>query len=46
VGWAIVVGHTKRQFQIANTLEVDSKLGILKNKHFTSCNVSKCPCGS
>jgi hypothetical protein len=30
VGWAIVVGHTKRQFQIANLLEVDFKSKILK----------------
>jgi radical SAM superfamily enzyme with C-terminal helix-hairpin-helix motif len=29
-GMAIVVGHTKRQFQIANLLEVDSKLEIRK----------------
>ncbi len=27
---AIVVGHTKRQFQIANLLEVDFKSKILK----------------
>jgi len=26
-------------------LEVDSKPKILKNKHFMSCNVSKCPYG-
>jgi hypothetical protein len=43
VGWAIVVGCTKRQFQIANLLEVDSKPEFFLNKHFTSCNVSKCP---
>ncbi len=36
----------KRQFQTTNLLEVDSKLKILRNKHFTSCNVSKCPYGS
>ncbi len=30
MGWAIVVGHTKRQFQIANLLEVDFKSKILK----------------
>ncbi len=43
MGWAIVVGCTKRQFQIANLLEVDSKPEFFLNKHFTSCNVSKCP---
>jgi hypothetical protein len=44
VGWAIVViGLTKRQFQTANSLEVDSKSEFLKNKYFISCNVSKCP---
>jgi hypothetical protein len=39
--------YKKRQFQIANLLEVDfkSKKKIL-NKYFTSCNVSKCLCGS
>jgi hypothetical protein len=46
LGWAIIIGRTKRQFQTANLLEVDSKLEFLLNKHFTSCNVSKCPCGS
>ncbi len=46
MGWAIVVGHTKRQFQIANLLEINSKPEFAKNKHFTSCNVSKCPYGS
>jgi hypothetical protein len=46
VGWVIVVGHTKRQFQIANLLKVDFRLESSKNKHFTSCNVSKCPYGS
>jgi hypothetical protein len=30
VGWAKVVGHSKRQFQTINLLEVDSKLKILK----------------
>jgi hypothetical protein len=45
VGWAIVVGHTKKQFQTTNLLEVDSKLEILTNKHFISCNVSKCSYG-
>jgi hypothetical protein len=25
VGWAIVIGHTKKQFQIANLLKADSK---------------------
>ncbi len=25
MGWVIVIGHTKRQFQIANLLEVNSK---------------------
>ncbi len=29
MGWDIVVGCTKRQFQIANLLEVNSKLEIL-----------------
>jgi hypothetical protein len=43
VGWVIAVGHTKRQFQTTNLLGVDSKLEFLKSKHFTSCNVSKCP---
>jgi len=28
VGWAIVVGNTKRQFQIANLLEVNFKLNF------------------
>jgi hypothetical protein len=37
VGWAIVVGHTKRQFQTVNLLEVDSKSEFFKNKHFISC---------
>jgi hypothetical protein len=46
VGWVTVVGHKKRQFEIANLLEVGSKLECLKNKHFTNCNVSKCPYGS
>jgi hypothetical protein len=46
VGWAIVVGHTKRQFQTTNLLEVNSKPEFFKNKHFTSCNVSKCPYGT
>jgi hypothetical protein len=46
MGWAIVIGHTKRQFQITNLLEVDSKLEFSKNKHITSCNVSKHPYGS
>ncbi len=46
MGWAIVIGCTKRQFQIANLLEVDSKLEFLKNKHLPSCNVSKCPYGN
>ncbi len=41
VGWAIVVGCTKKQFQTANLLEVDSKPIFYKNKQFTSCNVSK-----
>ncbi len=45
VGWAIVVGRTKKQFQTTNLLEVNSKLVFFKNKHFTSCNVSKCPYG-
>ncbi len=44
--WALVIGHTKRQFHITNLLEVDFKLELLKNKHFTSSNVSKCPYGS
>jgi hypothetical protein len=30
VGWAIVVGCTKKQFQIANLLKVDSKPKSLK----------------
>jgi hypothetical protein len=42
VEWAIVIGYTKRQVETANLLEVDSKLESLKNKHVTSCNVSKC----
>jgi len=32
VGWAIVVGCTKRQFQTANLLKVNSKLKFLKIK--------------
>ncbi len=43
MGWAIIVGHTKRQFQTTSLLEVDSKSEFLKNKHFTSYNVSKRP---
>ncbi len=46
MGWAIIIGRAKKQFQTANLLEVDSKLDFLKNKHFGSCNVSKCPYGS
>jgi hypothetical protein len=42
VGWAIVVGHTKKQFQNHKFI----KGQFLKNKHFTNCNVSKCPFGS
>jgi hypothetical protein len=42
VGWAIIIGCTKRQFQIANLLEVNSKPNFLQKKHFTTCNVSKC----
>ncbi len=30
MGWAIVIGCTKKQFQTANLLEVDSKLEFLK----------------
>jgi hypothetical protein len=43
VGWAIIIGHPKRQFQTTNLLEVDSKSEFFENKHFTSCNVSTCP---
>jgi len=32
VGWAIVVGCTKRQFQTANLLKVNPKLKFLKIK--------------
>jgi hypothetical protein len=46
MGWVILIGCTKKQFQTTNLLEVDSKLKFLRNKHFTSCNVSKCPYGS
>jgi hypothetical protein len=46
VGWVIVVGHTKRQFQTANLLEVNFNQNLKKKKHFTSCNISKCPYGS
>ncbi len=46
MGWAIVVGRTKRQFQTTNLLEVNSKSNILINTNFTSFNVSKCPYGS
>ncbi len=46
VGWTIGVGCTKKQFQIVNLLKVHSKLKFLKNKHFTICNISKCPYGS
>jgi hypothetical protein len=37
VGWAIVVGRTKRHFQIANLLEVNFKLEcffIINNFNF------------
>jgi hypothetical protein len=30
VGWAIVVGHTKRQFQITNLLKVNFKPEFFK----------------
>jgi hypothetical protein len=30
----MVIGHKERQFQTTNLLEVDSKPGFLKNKHF------------
>ncbi len=30
MGWAIVVGHTKRQFQTTNLLKVDFKLEFFK----------------
>jgi hypothetical protein len=43
MGWAIIVGRIRRQFQIANLLKVDSKPEFSKNKHFRNCNVSKCP---
>jgi hypothetical protein len=33
MGWAIVVGCTKRQFQIVNLLEVDFKLNLKKKKN-------------
>ncbi len=46
VGWAIVLGCTKKQFQTPNLLENDSKPDFFLNKHFTNCNVSKCPYGS
>jgi hypothetical protein len=44
-GWAIVIGRTKRQFQITNLLKVDFKSNFYINKHFTSCNISKQPYG-
>ncbi len=43
MGYNRIVGHTKRQFQTTNLLEVESKSKNNKNKHFTSCNDSKCP---
>jgi hypothetical protein len=46
VGWVIVAGCRKRQFQTTNLLKVDSKPEFLKDKYFTSCNVSKCSYGS
>ncbi len=46
MGWVIVIGHKKRQFQTANLLEVDSKPEFFKIKHFISCNVSKWSYGS
>jgi hypothetical protein len=46
VGWAIVIGHIKKQFQTTNLLEVNSKSKFQINKHFTSCNVVKCHYGS
>ncbi len=33
MGWAIVVGCTKRQFQITNLLKVDSKSKLKKKKN-------------
>ncbi len=30
MGWAIVIGHTERQFQTTNLLEVDSKPDFFK----------------
>jgi hypothetical protein len=41
----MVVGHTKKQFQITNLLEVNSKLESSTNKFFINCNVSKCSFG-
>ncbi len=39
VRWAIVVGHTKRQFQILNLLEVKFKLDLKKKTFYKFQNV-------
>ncbi len=33
MGWAIVIGHIKRQFQTTDLLEINSKLEFFKTKH-------------
>ncbi len=45
MGWAIIVGRIRRQFQIANLLKVDSKSEFLKINILQVVNVSKCPYG-
>ncbi len=44
VGWAIVVCHTK--IPNCKFIRGQFQLKFIKTKHFTSCNVSKCPYGS
>ncbi len=36
MGWVVIVGHTKKQFQTTNLFEVNSKLEFLKTKHLTN----------
>ncbi len=46
MGWVIVIGCTKKQFQIANLFEVNSKLEILRTKHFTNVKFQNVLMGS
>ncbi len=46
MGWAIVVSRKKKMILNCKFIRGRFQIEILKNKHFTSCNVSKCPYGS